>query len=85
MIKLSATYRMSKSNTPAVASALITRASAFVSVIEIELEGTRIVLGSLIGVLALKLKYDATVNIIATGHDEEDAALSIKEMIEQPM
>ena len=82
MVKLEATFKAAGGITPNLAAEIIQRASRFESTTELELGSTRVVLGSLIGILALELRQGTKVNIIAEGADEAVAAEGIKELIE---
>lgn len=82
MVKLEATFRAADGITPDLAAEIIQRASRFDSVTELEMGNTRVVLGSLIGILSLELREGTRVRIIAEGRDEEKAAGSIRELIE---
>jgi phosphocarrier protein HPr len=82
MVKLEATFRAAKGITPELAAAIIQRASGFEAITELEMGATRVVLGSLIGILSLELRQGSKVRIIADGSDEEAAAKGIRELIE---
>ncbi len=82
MVKLAATFRAAEGITPDLAVEIIQRASRYEAITELEMGNTRVVLGSLIGILSLELRQGATVNIIAEGHDEQTAAEGIRELIE---
>lgn len=82
MIRLEATFRAAEGITPDLAAEIIQRASRYESITEIELGTTRVVLGSLIGILSLELRQGCQVTIIADGTDEETAAQDIRTLIE---
>lgn len=82
MVKLEATFRAAEGITPDLAAAIIQRASGFKAITELEMDSTRVVLGSLIGILSLELRQGSKVQIIAEGSDEEAAANGIRELIE---
>ena len=82
MVKLEATFRAAEGITPDLAVEIIQRAARYEAIIELELGNTRVVLGSLIGILSLELRQGATVSIIAEGNDEQTAAEGIRELIE---
>lgn len=82
MVKLEATFRAAEGITPDLAAEIIERASGFDAITELEMGNTRIVLGSLIGILSLELRQGTKVNIIADGSDEERAAMTIRDLIE---
>lgn len=82
MVKIEATFRAAEGITPDLAVEIIQRAARYEAITELELGNTRVVLGSLIGILSLELRHGATVNIIAEGNDEQTAAEGIRELIE---
>lgn len=82
MVKLEATFRAAEGITPDLAAAIIQKASGYKSITELEMGSTRVVLGSLIGILSLELRQGTVVQIIADGADEAEAADSIRELIE---
>lgn len=82
MVKLEATFRAAEGITPDLAATIIQRASGFKAITELEMGSTRVVLGSLIGILSLELRQGSKVQIIAEGSDEEAAANGIRELIE---
>lgn len=82
MVKLEAKFRAAESIMPDLAVEIIQRASRYDAITELEIGNTRVVLGSLIGILSLELRQGTTVNIIAEGHDERTAAEGIRELIE---
>ena len=82
MVRLEATFRAAEGITPDRAAEIIQRASRYESITEIEMGTTRVVLGSLIGILSLELRQGSPVTIIADGADEETAANGIRELIE---
>lgn len=82
MVKLEAKFRAAESITPDLAVEIIQRASRYEAITELEIGNTRVVLGSLIGILSLELRQGAAVNIIAEGQDEQTAAEGIRELIE---
>lgn len=82
MVKLEATFRAAEAITPDLAVEIIQRASRYEAITELEMGNTRVVLGSLIGILSLELRQGVTVSIIAEGHDEQTAAEGIRELIE---
>lgn len=82
MVKLAATFRAAESITPGLAVEIIQRASRYEAITELEMGNSRVVLGSLIGILSLELRQGVAVNIIAEGHDEQTAAECIRELIE---
>lgn len=82
MIRLEATFGAAEGITPNLAAAIIQRASGFDAITELEMGTTRVVLGSLIGILSLELRQGTKVQIIADGADEEAAAMGIRELIE---
>ena len=82
MVKLAATFRAADGITPDLAAEIIQRASRYEAHTELEMGTTRVVLGSLIGILSLELRQGVTVTIIADGQDEKAAAEGIRELIE---
>lgn len=82
MVRLEATFRAAEGITPDLAAEIIQRASRYESITEIEMGTTRVVLGSLIGILSLELRQGSTVTIIADGADEDTAVQGIRELIE---
>lgn len=82
MVKLEATFRAAEGITPDLAAEIIQRASRYEAITELEMGNTRVVLGSLIGILSLELRQGSPVTIIATGSDEQVAAEGIRELIE---
>ena len=82
MIRLEATFRAAEGITPDLAAEIIQRASRYESITEIEMGTTRVVLGSLIGILSLELRQGSAVTIVANGADEQEAAAGIRELIE---
>ena len=82
MVKLEATFRAAEGITPDLAAEIIQRASRYEAITELEMGTTRVVLGSLIGILSLGLRPGSEVSIIAQGRDEEKAASDIRELIE---
>ena len=82
MVKLEATFRAAEGITPDLAVEIIQRAARYEAITELEMGNTRVVLGSLIGILSLELRQGVTVNIIAEGNDEQTAAEGIRELIE---
>ena len=81
MVKLEATFRAAEGITPDLAAEIIQRASRYEAITELEMGTTRVVLGSLIGILSLELRPGSEVSIIAQGRDEEKAASDIRELI----
>ena len=82
MIKLAATFRAADGITPDLAAEIIQRASRYEAKTELEMGTTRVVLGSLIGILSLELRQGCEVTIVANGADEQEAAQGIRELIE---
>jgi len=82
MVKLAATFRAADGITPDLAAEIIQRASRYEALTELEMGTTRVVLGSLIGILSLELRQGCKVTIVANGADEEEAAQGIRELIE---
>lgn len=82
MVKLAATFRAAEGITPDLAAEIIQRASRYEAITELELGTTRVVLGSLIGILSLELRQGCHVVIVAKGADEEEAAEGIRALIE---
>ena len=82
MVRLEATFRAAEGITPDLAAEIIQRASRYEAITEIEMGTTRVVLGSLIGILSLELRQGCSVTIIADGADEQTAADGIRELIE---
>lgn len=82
MVKLEATFKAADGITPDLAAEIIQRASRFDAITELEMGNTRVVLGSLIGILSLELREGTHVHIIADGREEQVAADSIRELIE---
>ena len=82
MIRLEATFRAAEGITPDLAAEIIQRASRYEAITEIEMGTTRVVLGSLIGILSLELRQGCPITIIADGADEVSAANGIRELIE---
>ena len=82
MVRLEATFRAAEGITPDLAAEIIQRASRYEAITEIEMGSTRVVLGSLIGILSLELRQGSPLTIIADGTDEHTAAQSIRELIE---
>ena len=82
MVKIEATFRAAEGITPDLAVEIIQRAARYEAITELELGNTRVVLGSLIGILSLELRQGVTVNIIAEGNDEQTAAEGLRELIE---
>lgn len=82
MVKFDATFRAADGITPDLAAEIIQRASRYDAVTELEMGSTRVVLGSLIGILSLEIRKGSVVRIIADGKDEEQAARDIRDLIE---
>ena len=82
MVKLAATFRAADGITPDLAAEIIQRASRYEALTELEMGTTRVVLGSLIGILSLELRQGCPVTIVAQGADEQEAAEGIRELIE---
>ena len=82
MVKLEATFRAAEGITPDLAAAIIQKASEYRATTELEMGATRVVLGSLIGILSLELRQGTPVQIIAAGTDEQAAAEGIRALIE---
>lgn len=64
------------------ATLLVKKASAFKSDINIEYEGKRANVKSLIGVLSLGVKRNATIKLIVAGNDEKLAIDELTKVIE---
>lgn len=64
------------------ATLLVKKASAFKSDINIEFDGKKANVKSLIGVLSLGVTKNATVKVIASGDDEALAAEEVAKLIE---
>lgn len=84
MTRIDAVYNMSENLNPEVTEAILSKAEAYSSEIKISFEDKTILLGSLIGVLSLKLKKGASVTITAEGADEQEAVKGVKALLEEP-
>lgn len=82
MVKLEATFRAAQGITPDLAAEIIQQAGKFDATTELQMGSTRVMLGSLIGILSLELRQGSVVQIIADGKDEESAAREICKLIE---
>lgn len=82
MVRLDATFMAADSITPDFAADIIQCASHFGAETQLEMGTTRVVLGSLIGILSLELRRGTKVCVIAEGADEQAAAESICKILE---
>lgn len=64
------------------ATLLVKKASSFKSDISIEFNGKKANVKSLIGVLSLAVTKEATIKIIASGSDEEQAVEEIAKLVD---
>ena len=64
------------------ATLLVKKASSFKSDISIEFNGKKANVKSLIGVLSLAVTKEATIKVIASGSDEEQAVEEIAKLVD---
>ncbi|MDY0408772.1 phosphocarrier protein HPr [Virgibacillus soli] len=65
------------------ATLLVNKAGQFESEVEIEYNGKKVNLKSIMGVMSLGIPKDANIKVIATGSDEADALKGIEEVIKE--
>lgn len=82
MIRMKAVFGCGDSLTPDVAARIAQLAERHTARLQLECGGKRVLLGSLIGILALDCRRGSILTVIADGGDEQAAAAAIREVLE---
>lgn len=83
MIRIEAVFDCADSLTPDVAAKLVQVTERCRAHLEMECEGKRVLLDSLIGILSVPCPRGTRLTIIADGEDEQAAAAAIREVLEK--
>lgn len=78
MVKLNAVLSCADSLTPEIAARLTRLEERYESNLQLEFNGTRIDMDSLIGILSVPCRRGSGLTVIADGKDEKDAVLAIR-------